>query len=72
MNSLGRFFVGPCTVWSLPVLKQDVLWWDVWLPQAPPSWLPALQGANFGASRLEYNGQGGQQHHEEAQDKEDG
>lgn len=65
------FFVGACRGWALPVLKEDVLWWDVWLPQAPPAWLPALQGAGFGASRLEHDGQGGQQQHEEAQDEED-
>lgn len=71
MDFLGRIFVWPRRGWSLPVLEEDVLRWDVWLSQAPPSWLPALQGADFGASRLEHDGQGGQQQHEEAQDKKD-
>lgn len=47
---------------GLPVFKKDVLWWDVWLTQAPPSWLPALQGANGGDSRLEHYSQGRQHH----------
>lgn len=56
---------------GLPVFKEDILWRDVRLAQAPPSWLPALQGANVRDSRLEHYSQGCQHHNQEAQNKKD-